>query len=758
MLSRNTRTISEASIGNGLAKFLRIALFVSLLLSVLVPIIYWGGFLYPFITIRAFFFRIIVSLAVALFALGAATGAVKPRFEMLKKPVMWLPAGFLVWSVIASLFGIDFYHSFWSSFGRMGGLVSLLYLVTFFYLLCLSFREREWHWFFKAAAIVSLVVSLSALLQKTGSVVLSPLADIHRVGGLIDNAAFLASYLSITSFLALLYAVVPGKVWERWFFGCIAGIDFIAILVSATRGAAVGLVAALFVGIVLLSIYKPKVRRWGIGVLVLFVLIIAGGFVFRNSLQHSGIEIVSRLASISNQDVDTQSRLYIWEHSLTAVQARPLTGYGVENFEYVYNKMYDPTVLVEDWFDRSHNAYLDELVQTGVLGFLIFISLFMFAGLALYRLSKKDPRMAFVLVLLFVAYAVQDFFVFDTLNSSFLFFALIAFLFSSLYRDASVESRQKPPVLAQVVLIVFGLAAVAGLFWTVVEPFRANQALAEAYLYQVVDVPRSLTALDRGLSYHTFADLEYGYQSYDMYFVRNDHASDLTKDELKQSYDFTVSLLKKLINKYPWNARLYVYLAHVIDQRPAGETIDGPWFTDMLQQGIDLSPKRAQLYYTWANFYLKKADALPAGDERTHDFSKAIDILETYANSVPQYDEPQLILADILHNIGRTDESLKYFQKGLAVYNGDVVSAQRIASVYLKEQKYTEALPYLERIAKAYPDDDNAQFDLAKVYYLTGNIDGAVEVLNNLQAKKSSALSQEPAVVNQILNAYNNER
>jgi O-antigen ligase len=733
-------------------KYLRYALYGVLIATAIVPLVYIGGLLYPFVTVRALLFRILVSLGMLLFAGSVLTGSLEPAYKLFKKPIVWLPAILLVWSFFASAFGIDFYHSFWSSFNRMDGLISEIYYVVYFYLLVLTFKQKQWTWFLKAVGVVSLVVAGSAIMEKIGWITFTPLSGTSRVGGLIDNAAFLASYLTMTSFLSLWFAYIE-KGWEKWFWALVSALGLFTILLSATRGAAVGLVGALCFALIVLIWRKPHLRKIAGGSLLVVILAVVGGFVFRSKLQHNSIPIVNRLANISTKDITTNSRLFVWQNTLSASLERPLVGYGLENFEYVYNKFYDPTVMVEDWFDRSHNSYLDALITTGFPGLILYLAMFGAVGIFLKKISRKYPAEAFFLSLLFVAYAVQDFFVFDTINTLYVFYALLAYLF---IRACGEDAERSPKkfALSSYALVGGAIIVCVALYWTVALPFKANQALAEAYTYQIVDVSRSFSALDRGLSYNTFADMEYGYQLYDMYFVKLAHQDSLEKGDLDTAYKYSIAELQKLTDRYPWNARLYLYLGHIADQHPSSETVDNTWLEGLLSKGTELSPKRVSLYYAQANIYLRQADALPKGDEKTAMLEKAITVLKSYITLVPNLDEPNLILADVLRGMGRVDESAEYFEKGLATYNGDLASAQRITSVYLNAGKYQEALPFLKRVVKSNKDNDNLQFDLAKVYYLTGDVDSAVDILNALDAKKSPALSKEPSVVNQILNSF----
>ena len=63
--------------------------------------------------------------------------------------------------------------------------------------------------------------------------------------------------------------------------------------------------------------------------------------------------------------------------AIKGFQERPILGWGQENFNYVFNKNYDPGMWgQEQWFDRTHNVILDWLVAGGILGLLAYLSIF----------------------------------------------------------------------------------------------------------------------------------------------------------------------------------------------------------------------------------------------------------------------------------------------------------------------------------------------------------------------------------------------
>ena len=78
-------------------------------------------------------------------------------------------------------------------------------------------------------------------------------------------------------------------------------------------------------------------------------------------------------------DPSAEGRFDIWEKALEMFKSNPIMGMGFRNFSYIYG--YD-----------THNNYLKTLAEQGLVGFSIYIFLYLLAfrsGLGLYRGSKE---------------------------------------------------------------------------------------------------------------------------------------------------------------------------------------------------------------------------------------------------------------------------------------------------------------------------------------------------------------------------------
>jgi O-antigen ligase len=132
---------------------------------------------------------------------------------------------------------------------------------------------------------------------------------------------------------------------------------------------------------------------------------------------------LDRLINISFQSDTVQQRFTEWKIAWNAFLARPIFGFGPNNYLYLHNAFLNPRVyeLRETNFDRAHNAYLDYASMSGILGLFGYLFLIM---VLFWTFLKGNVK---TMAALAVAYAVQSFFVFDSPASYITLFLTIGF-------------------------------------------------------------------------------------------------------------------------------------------------------------------------------------------------------------------------------------------------------------------------------------------------------------------------------------------
>ncbi len=705
-----------------------------LLAPVVLPVVIWDGLIYPYLVPKTLLFYALSLLVLAVFGLLVAMGNAF-YWGRLRHWTAGIPLALLALAYVASVAGIDFYRSFWSIFVRGDGLLMLTCATADFYLIFLYANKVFFERFLRAVAVVATSVAVYGIGEW--------LFAGGRVGSLLGNAAFFAGYLGITFFVTLMTARSLAPMWRQAAYAG-AALQLIAIVLSATRGTILALGVATLAAIIYLAVKgQGHIRSKSIAVLLVLVLLGGLSFAFREQLAAVPFSPVARIASISTKEGDVASRLFVWKHMVTEIGHAPVLGVGAEHIDVLFNRFYDPTQIQEEWFDRSHNAFLDYAAQYGVGGALLYLALISSFLVVARRLrARGEGRLAGLAVLLAVTYAVQNFFVFDTVSSFWLFLAILAALLGVSGRETPAASLQ---LSKGAVPIAWGLGAVLVLLIVPVSvrPAMAAYDLAHAYKFTIVDVDTEISYLSDGMALGTYGDVEYGYTVYDMYVNRQ--FSRLSGEEKGAAYAAALAVLTKNFNAYPYDARTALYLAHVLSLAPTGVVIDKGLLAESLARTIKESPKRAQSWYVLVNLSISEANThVPGSPERVASYAAAKDILSRYVALVPTLSEPHFVLAEIAHATGDAQTAATEAALGKEYYTSDLPTARRAATYFEGVNNWPDARFFLSDALALDPSADNLRYDLAKVTYLSGDLAGAETIVAGLRKTNPNILATDP--------------
>lgn len=731
-----------------------------LLAPALLPLIYVDGLLYPFVAPKTLLFRGLGIVVLAVVCYLALSGR-EFYWSRLRNKLAWIPAALLAVAYATSLLGVDFYHSFWSVYDRGDGLLTLTTAVVFFYG-TLLYADRDFlPRLCKVIAWVATAVSAYVVLQWLGEISginFSLIAEARgRVGGTFGNAAFLAGYLGMTFWATLAIAGESRGFWRKIYYGS-AALQFLAIVLAATRGTLLALLVVGFFTLLYLA-WNPstspraggRARTYARVALVGLIIFAGLFFAFRVPLSTSSFEPVRRIASVSLADATVSSRLFVWQHVFAEALKKPFVGYGAENIEMIFDRVYDPSAILEQWFDRTHNAFLDYFVQFGVFGALLYagvIAALAYTGALLF--NRKERYGAFLL-LLACTYAIQNFFVFDTAMTLWFLFAMLAaaLAYAGAQDVANKETSFALRIRTPQMLSYGTVAAILILLYPVsIQPLRANLLLADGYTYHVTDVARAISDFQKGLSLGTYADVEYGYQAYSMY--TDNQQTMLAGEQRVAAYRYALDTLSTNFERYPYDARTATYLAHVLDSAPDGEPVDEVYLRLVLARAIELSPKRAQANYILANIPLKKGDLAQQAAERDQYYREAISILEEYAARVPNFAEPRFIIASLYVVIGDKVSGKRWADEGLPLYKGGTDVARKALRYYIAVEDWPNVRRFLTDIVKDNPTDYPMLYDLAKAELLTGNRERALQIVQELRLVAPGLVETDPVFLKSL--------
>src|SRR3989339_811672 len=408
-----------------------------LFLVLFIPLFVSDSMFFPFITGKNFAFRIIVEILLSAWIVLAYRD---PAYRPTRSPLFIAAASFVGIITLAGVLGENPYKSFRSNYERMEGTISLLHFFAYFVMATTALGARKkWGAFWNTSILVSFIIGVYALFQLSGALAINQGGV--RVDATFGNAAYLAVYLLFHIFITLFMLLrekghtIGGMIAEKaslWIYTPIILLDVFVLYHTATRGAILGLIGGLLLTALLIAIFEKErvgLRKVALGILAGIVLLIGGFFALKNTSFITESPVLSRFSSISLTEQTTKSRFMVWNMAFQGFKERPILGWGQENFNFVFNKYYDPNMYgQEPWFDRAHNVFFDWLIAGGILGLLAYLSLFV---LALWDLWKRGSAFSIVEKAIFTGllagYFFQNIFVFDNIGSYIMFFSILAF-------------------------------------------------------------------------------------------------------------------------------------------------------------------------------------------------------------------------------------------------------------------------------------------------------------------------------------------
>lgn len=711
---------------------------IGVFLLLLTPVILFKNFFFPFITGKNFYFRILVEL---VFAAWVVLAALAPEYRPRRGPVLYAVSAFIGILGIATLFGVNPYHSFWSNFERMEGYVTHLHLLALFLVLASTMKtKKEWFYFANAAVIVGAYVAAYGFLQ---SVHILTLSGEGRPYATLGNTIYLAVYMMFNFFIlgSLLYSVrVPGA---RVAYALALALDAYIFFLAASRGAFIGFaIGTSFVALGALFISRSRrVRVSAVAGIAVFIVLAAVIIAFPKSGFVQSNQLFSRFAATLSQGFGHDPRIMIWGIAWNSFLQRPLLGWGPENFISAYSKNYNPNLFGnEPWFDRAHNMLLEWLVASGIIGFIAYAAIFASISVALWKLGKSkklDPAVCLMVGGLFIAYVVQNIFVFDNIVTYLVIFSVLAFVHAISTSDAHVPSKRFIPqaLTAGSIMIV---ALIAMLYFFNIKPVIASLRIIDALKSIATNGTASTTisSFDAAISENTFGTSEARERLVDT-------ATTLILNSGSQPSADNALLLKKSISElekenqdFPGSAKINLFLgkAYAIQYYSTHDVHDFINAEKAYDHALEFGPGYVQTYLARSELYLVAGQYDKAKKEvasvwgLTHQSAGLMyDVVSTYVLSNDAVSAKEVFLKFVEEN-HMTPEHNSLEADGLG----------KVASRTMRVQNPQERVDFLMTLLKYREEVPEIHIVLAQTYVETGNKNEAIR-----EAKRAGELKPE---------------
>jgi O-antigen ligase len=663
-------------------------IYTGFFLILITPLLYTNTLYYPYVTLKGFSFRFAVeALSLVWFILILKNDRYFPMFQPLHLCLMV----FMAILAFANSMGIDPSSSMWGNLERMDGLITIVHLFAYM-VIASSILVTKKHWFIFAnfSLVIALIVSVIGLYDLTNDSKI-------LISSTLGNSGYLAIYSLIHFFVAVLLYFYNKEKKYSFFYLIFLIISFMVLYNTGSRG---GMLSFFFGLAIALIVYKKKHLRIFLisGVIILF----SSGALLWSLKSTSIVQHSHSLKRFVDIEGSSSVRFKLWTVAIEAIKEKPLAGWGQENFHYTLDRFYDSSLGdAEPWFDRAHNIFLDWAVAAGLPGLIAYISIFVTALFSLWRTKTKlkfSNVEKSLLAGILIAYAIYNFFIFESLTSSILFFAILSFI--SIHRSDEhayhFTKKRKAGVIA--ITACFVLFMGYCFYFVNLPALKTTKELARAIDYfQEGHKQKAVDLIEEVSSIESFAQKE----SYEQLAL------------ISPSFK-TLEVLKKSAHTNPLSLKKsYLYLATAAKNK-------SPELEEIFLETTALSPTRQIVYLEMIYYYLRLNNF-----EKAFEFSKFnYDINPRVNRSKSMY----ALCAVLINNIKLSEELIADLPLEEYVHNKMFIEA------YRSIQRKDKIIEFYQKSVEVDPKDPDNHLNLGMIYSEMGK---------NAEAAREFELSKE---------------
>ncbi len=455
--------------------------------------------------------------------------------------------------------------------------------------------------------------------------------------------------------------------------------------------------------------------------------------------------VLGRFATASLTGGDISARFQIWGMAFQGFKERPILGWGQDNFNFVFNKYYNPGMYAqEQWFDRSHDVFLDWLIAGGILGLLSYLLIF---AAAVYYVWKKEHHAFFerfvpflrksqnqlsvveksLVTGLLAGYFFQNLFVFDNIVSYVLFFSVLAFVASMSKPITEIEYAEPKSVLANTAAVLIIILVCVGVYEFAWKPFIAAHDLVYAIEIQPTgDASTNMTYFQDALNQNTVGKIEIIEQL--LNFTSGLVGSSAVTQDAKNTFaNYAATQMQDQLAETPNDARELLFF---------GGFLAGIGYPDKalvyLQEAHAASPEKQTISIELASDYiaLKQYDNAYNLLKTTYESETADTQAEEFYAVTAVYDNHPEVVKQL--------------------YGTATPEDSQIARAYIDSGSYANGKAIITQEIKDNPNDASNYVLLAGMYLKQGDTKDALIYLNKAIQVDPTYTSQVQPIIDQI--------
>ena len=430
---------------------------------------------------------------------------------------------------------------------------------------------------------------------------------------------------------ALLVALIPFTWKKSYWHYLLSVLFFVALLFTKSRSGllAFGIEFIIFWGFVFFK-EKGKYLKEFLIINILFLILF---FVFK-PLNTKDIGLESGPPPSNGVETGgTESgtiRKYVWLGAFNVFKHYPILGTGPETFAFSF-PMFKPVGhnLTSEWdfiYNKAHNEFLNYLANTGLLGFLAYLSIIYYSVIIFWKSKRFDLLSGYIGIL------VTNFFGFSVVPVSLLFFLFPAIAVQS--TEYTVLSKQK-----------FKLNYIQGvtMFFILCTMYYV---LCTIYNYWKADIYFNSSQFEKALD------------------ISPNEPNYISKYALSKA---SIELSLNALNLSPYNQNVRKVLISNLVKNSDKETNNLLLAEGVVKDGIVLSPNDPRLYYQLGILQLK----INKNNEALESLKKSVELKPNYKEGrfalgatylgIKDYDKAKEQLEYILKFIDPNDELTKKY-------------------------------------------------------------------------------------------------
>lgn len=275
--------------------------------------------------------------------------------------------------------------------------------------------------------VILLIIDNLTVYYHMGRFLKGELANIEMIQGVYTNKNILAASIFVKLPFALwMYLIHKG--WKQKLALAGWSISFLSLFFLSSRAFYLGILVMSAAWLISLWVMYRRERQTAyLGKILRYVVVLAISALIYTGVQrnlYSGTSvyaiynkgIIERLNSATEKEYSTNERLGGWNRSLTVFKKEPVLGCGLGNWKIATLQEENQTRTDLIYQYRAHNDFIEIGTETGILGGLAFLSIFVLLIFPYLRSLFKKEEGIQTLQILFLpafglgAYAVDAFF------------------------------------------------------------------------------------------------------------------------------------------------------------------------------------------------------------------------------------------------------------------------------------------------------------------------------------------------------------